>query len=221
MLSQLANYSNVREIAIGLYYNGNNYHWTDPLAAYNYSNWSAGFPNPNSGACVLMSVGDIFNGQWRNIDCSIATPFACSYGDGNLPFNTLTTTLSPSISPPNACPSNPIYQNYGYISSPGYPSYYGGSLECDYYLIVNVNNYVAVKFSDFDLKSGDYVDLYDGVNNIITRLQGNIDLSQWYTTYTSSEMKIVFVSNVGANTNRGWSLYFQSTNSREFSKFTN
>lgn len=87
-------------------------------------------------------------------------------------------------------------------------------MECNYYLQAVSNNYVAVKFSDFDLKSGDYVDIFDGESNLMVRLQSNVDTSQWYVTHISSLMKLVFVSNAGTASNRGWSLYFQSTNSR-------
>ncbi|KAE9545893.1 hypothetical protein FO519_010895, partial [Halicephalobus sp. NKZ332] len=171
----------------------------------------------NIGSCVIMNIGGLYDGQWRNIDCSDGLFFVCSYGSWySIPTNVSSSPFPLSLStvtPTYPCSSNPYYQYSGYIYSPGYPNYYGGSTECQYYLFVDTNNYVAVKFSDFDLKNGDYLDLFDGENNLIVRLQGTINLSQWYTTHISNEMKLVFFSKSGVSSNRGWSLYFEGSNS--------
>uniref|UniRef100_A0AC34QSU2 Uncharacterized protein n=1 Tax=Panagrolaimus sp. JU765 TaxID=591449 RepID=A0AC34QSU2_9BILA len=42
---------------IGLTFVGNTYVWTDPQAAFNYTNWESGFPVSSIGSCVLMDVG--------------------------------------------------------------------------------------------------------------------------------------------------------------------
>ncbi|KAE9547471.1 hypothetical protein FO519_009315, partial [Halicephalobus sp. NKZ332] len=185
IVKQLGTSTDVTEVFIGLSYNGTYYSWTDPQAVYNYTNWAAGYPNNNIGSCVMMDIGGLYDGQWRSFNCMDYYPFACSYGNGNPPPVTTSPSPLPSssstsrtVTPTYSCPSNPYYQYSGYIYSPGYPNYYGGSTECQYYLFVDTNNYVAVKFSDFDLKSGDYLDLFDGENNLIVRLQGTINLSQ-------------------------------------------
>ncbi|KAE9548898.1 hypothetical protein FO519_007896, partial [Halicephalobus sp. NKZ332] len=77
-LGKSSNGTEVTEVFIGLFYNGIYYNWSDPQAVYNYSNWATGYPNNNIGSCVIMNIGGLYDGQWRNIDCSDGLFFVCS-----------------------------------------------------------------------------------------------------------------------------------------------
>nr|XP_039258011.1 CUB and sushi domain-containing protein 3-like [Styela clava] len=87
---------------------------------------------------------------------------------------------------------------YGYISSPGYPSYnYGNDLECQWFVQTPYGTFVRMRIQSFSLGSGDYLNVYDGYSansTLIANLWGYVSYS--YIIDSSSNFAFLrFITN--------------------------
>ncbi|XP_077970957.1 scavenger receptor cysteine-rich domain-containing protein DMBT1-like [Styela clava] len=101
------------------------------------------------------------------------------------------TTASPVTTQPmsnSTCGKSSLSGFYGYISSPGYPSYYyGNDLECQWSVETPFGTFIRMSIQSFSLGSGDYLYVYDGDsenNKIIADLEGYVPYNN--TIVTSS-----------------------------------
>uniref|UniRef100_A0A914E8R6 Uncharacterized protein n=1 Tax=Acrobeloides nanus TaxID=290746 RepID=A0A914E8R6_9BILA len=207
----------LKAIWIGLIFKDATYVWTDGTNL-DYQNWSNPFPNDRYGSCVKMATDptDITNsGKWTNSECTNVFSYICV---AEAQFVSSTPTLFPppaTLSPPGVCPMNSYYSDDGILSSPGYPSYYGGNVQCEYHLNVPLSDFVSIRFADWSLKAGDYVELYDGDDEpvLMVRLNASdaIDPNHYYTTNKTNLMLVRFYSGAGNAIVRGWVAPFSPT----------
>ncbi|CEF64193.2 CUB domain and C-type lectin domain and C-type lectin-like domain and C-type lectin fold domain-containing protein [Strongyloides ratti] len=204
---------------IGLQYIDSNSVWLDG-SSFDFNNYKKDFPNKvfGDGVEILLIQDDESFGFWENTRITNMLPYICkmtedevyNYNGGTTTVNPLATTLSPS----NKCPTSPMYQNNGYINSPGYPSFYGNNIDCYYYLIAPKGSFIQFKIMDFNLDVGDSLNAYDGndFNNIIKSLTGSDNTNAVgliLTTKYNNFMVLHFRSNANHITrNSGFNGYF-------------
>uniref|UniRef100_A0A0K0EHZ6 C-type LECtin n=1 Tax=Strongyloides stercoralis TaxID=6248 RepID=A0A0K0EHZ6_STRER len=190
---------------IGLHYDNTNSKWLDG-SEYDFNNYKKDFPNNlfGNGVEILLVQDDDLYGYWENTYLTNNLTYICKMTENEVyKYNNVITTISPQIttlSPSNKCPNSPMYENNGYINSPGYPSFYGNNIDCYYYLIVPKEFYVQFKIIDFNLGVGDSLDIYDGndLNNIIMSLTNSDNTNSSgliLTTKNNNFMVIHFHSN--------------------------
>ena len=72
----------------------------------------------------------------------------------------------------NSCGGN-MAGSTGTFQSPGYPTNYDNSEDCDWHILVQSGYRVSISFSDFDLEGGigcpyDWVEIFDDSNSAVS-----------------------------------------------------
>ncbi|XP_072883756.1 scavenger receptor cysteine-rich domain-containing protein DMBT1-like [Hemitrygon akajei] len=129
----------------------------------------------------------------------------------SLPINDETTPIWETTAVP--C-GGYLYESYGSLVSPAYPSSYPNNANCIWYIRVNSNQKINLQFTDFNLEANsgctyDYVAIYDGPSTndpLLARI-----CSQPNETYTSlyNSMTIYFRTD-GSVTQQGFSANYHS-----------
>ncbi|XP_036402136.1 CUB and sushi domain-containing protein 1-like [Megalops cyprinoides] len=99
----------------------------------------------------------------------------------------------------------------GILLSPNYPANYDNNHECIYRIETERGKGIRITATTFQLHEGDYLKIYDGMDNL-SRLLGNFTKNDMYNVVinsTSNHLWIEFNSN-GTGTNKGFRLAYTS-----------
>ncbi|MFH4975301.1 hypothetical protein AB6A40_002010 [Gnathostoma spinigerum] len=169
----------------------NDFRWSDGTKP-NYTDWTYTFPRDITryGSCVRM-LGN--TGGWENRHClRYRLPFVCeSPGIVVTP-----TTITPTISPSDVCPSEMYYLDGGEIYSPGYPLGYASHLTCVYELVCHIGETIKLEFEDLNLSGNSTITLrhMNGEQTVVDYVIDMNTAERKFNTTVSNVMYVEFRS---------------------------
>ncbi|KAH7709029.1 Protein CLEC-41 [Aphelenchoides avenae] len=163
------------------------------------------FPNNQYGMCVKLLTSGEDAGKWRNVRCSVRMPFVCKAADAL------------QIGPPESghCPRPNFFEDEGTLFSPGYPAYYGANLSCSYYLSVDDDRLVVLRFDNVLLADGDQIQLFEEDDIVPSRIitdQTTNATSEFYLSHSNLLMLKFVTSGITRRPDNeeimGWRAFF-------------
>ncbi|KAI1719307.1 CUB domain-containing protein [Ditylenchus destructor] len=124
------------------------------------------------------------------------------------------------------CPQNKYFADTGEIQSPGFPSFYGNNLNCEYHINMDVRKFVKITTEEFSLRQGDVIELYDGEmsDTPFQTLQSATGTNKIYTTTKSNLLRLRFTSQANGQGDtssiKGWKLKYEPVGSRPSNRGT-
>lgn len=187
----------------------NQFQWLDN-SAWDYKNFKSPFPSVRYGDCLrlITSSSNLDNGYWQNTDCSASLRFVCA-----------PRVVGSSAS--GQCPQNKYFADTGEIQSPGFPSFCGNGLTCEYHINMDVRKFAKVTFTgEFSLRQGDTLELYDGELNDqpFQKLESTAGANKAFTTTNSNLLRLKFTSQANGpgdtGSTKGWKLKHEPVGNR-------